>query len=122
MPDSQQISIDEIDVPVSKWDTALVQQAVLHFGIGGREFSTNSFRELLPEMAQGHIGKAIRGLALRKLITTIPAAPGVEVPKQVRSTSGPTHGKKINIYVLTAKGEELAREQAQRGADAEVAA
>jgi hypothetical protein len=112
---AEQISIDEIDVPVSEWDAALVEQAVLHFGRGGREVSANTFRDLLPEMAHGHIGKAIRNLANRKVIETIPVAPKVDIPKQVKSTSGPTHGKPVNCYVLTEEGEELAREQYERG-------
>lgn len=111
---TEQISIDEIDVPVSEWDAALVQQAVLHFGRGRKEFSANTFRELLPEMAHGHIGKAIRNLAKRKVIEPVPVAPNIDVPKQVTSTSPSTHGKKINCYVLTELGEELARLQAEQ--------
>jgi hypothetical protein len=119
----EQISIDDIDVPVSEWDAALVEQAVLHFGRGGREVSTNTFRDLLPEMAHGHIGKAIRNLARRKVIAPVPLTPEMpNIPKQVKSTSGPTHGKPVNCYVLTEEGEELAREQYERGIVPEVAA
>lgn len=114
------ITIDDIPIQVSEWDAALVKQAVLAFGRGGKTFSCNTFRDLLPEMAHGHIGKAIRGLAQSKVIDKV-RKPSGELAR-VRSTSDATHGKDLFVYRLTPKGEELAREQYERGMRSEVAA
>jgi hypothetical protein len=78
---------------VTDWDRKLVEQAVEAFGADGRPFSCNDFRDLLPDMAHGHIGAVIRSMSARK-----PAAI-VEIGK-VPSTSPATHGKPIGQYVL----------------------
>lgn len=83
----------ELFKTVSDWDRHLIEQAVEAFGADGRPFSCNDFRDLLPDMAHGHIGIAIRSMAARK-----PAAI-VEITK-VQSTSPATHGKEIGLYVL----------------------
>ncbi|WP_275558578.1 hypothetical protein [Streptomyces sp. 5-6(2022)] len=98
-PAQAQASADELLArlfkTVTDWDRALVEQAVEAFGADGRPFSCNDFRDLLPEMAHGHIGLAIRSMAARK-----PAAI-VEIG-EVTSTSPATHGKPIKQYVLAA--------------------
>jgi len=80
---------------VSDWDKALIEQAIHVFGAWGHPFSMNTFRDLLPEMAHGTAGLVILSMANRKPRAII------EIGK-VRSTSGPTHGKPIGLYVLPA--------------------
>lgn len=80
---------------VSDWDREVVKQAIQTIGSDGRAFSMNEIRDLLPE--QGH-GTA--GLVLRSMSAQRPRAV-VRVGK-TPSTSGPTHGKDINVYVLGA--------------------
>jgi uncharacterized FAD-dependent dehydrogenase len=106
------ITIDDLTFEVSDWDMAIVKQAVLAFGRSGSAFSCNTFRSLLPDMAHGHIGKAIRGLATSKVIEKVYKDSGE--PERVMSTSGPTHGKEIFLYCLTPKGELLAAQQLER--------
>lgn len=78
---------------ISDWDRALIRQAIQTIGSDGRAFSMNEIRDLLPE--QGH-GTA--GLVLRSMSAQRPRA--VVKVGTTPSTSGPTHGKDINVYVL----------------------
>jgi hypothetical protein len=100
-------------IPVNDWDKALLEQAVYLYGEGGQPFSMNDLRGMLPELAHGAAGRVLRGMRLRK------PAPIREVA-QVRSTSGPTHGKPISVYVLTPHGHQELRarreQQTQRRA------
>lgn len=79
---------------VTDWDRAVIEQAVETIGADGREFSMNTIRDLLPEMAHGAAGLVFHSLIRKKN----PAAL-VKVGEEP-STSGPTHGKPINVYVL----------------------
>lgn len=79
---------------VSEWDKALIEQAIQLFGADGRPFSMNTFRDLLPEMAHHTAGLVFLSMVNRK-----PKAI-VEIGR-VASSSGPTHGKEIKVYVLT---------------------
>lgn len=78
---------------VSEWDKNLIEQAVEFFGRDGRPFSMNDFRDLLPKMAHG-----TAGLVFLSMVNRRPQAI-VEIGK-VKSTSRPTHGKDIGLYVL----------------------
>lgn len=79
---------------VTDWDRALIVQAIEAIGADGRPFSMNTIRDLLPEMAQGTAGLVFHSLARQKKTPVL-----VKVGEE-RSTSGPTHGKPINRYVL----------------------
>lgn len=88
---------------VDDWDMALVRQAVLHFGRGGRLFSANTYRNVLPSSARKHISGAMHSLIGSELIAFV----GQMEP----STSGPTKGHRVQCYRLTPKGERMARAQ-----------
>lgn len=80
-------------VNVTDWDAALIRQAYEAIGGDGRPFSMNDLRELLPPIAHGVAGLVLRADKCRK------PSPLIKVG-EVISTSGPTHGKPINVYVL----------------------
>ena len=96
----------EFTATVSGWDKNLIEQAIEIFGDGGAPFSMNTFRDLLPDMAHGTAGTVLRSMSLRK------PAPIREIAK-VKSTSGPTHGKDIGLYVLTPFGQQQAARRRQ---------
>lgn len=89
---------------VSDWDKALIEQAIQIFGEGGRPFSMNDFRDLLPPMAWGMAGRVILSMLNRK-------HPPIREIAQVRSTAPDTHGKRIGLYVLTDTGLAAARQR-----------
>lgn len=84
----------------SEWDRFLVEQAVLHFGERYITFSCNQIREQLPELGTGFLGAAINSLRTAGII----AHTGQMVP----STSEDTHGHRIAVWQLTAKGRLIA--------------
>lgn len=84
----------------SEWDRFLVEQAVLHFGATVTEFSCNDFRDLLPNLGDGFLGAAINSLRSAGVI----AHTGRSVP----STEPSTHGHRIAVWELTAKGRHIA--------------
>lgn len=96
-------ALNGLAATVDDWDMALVRQAVLHFGRGGRTFSANTYRHVLPESGRKHIAGAMRSLLNNGLIAFVG---GMEP-----STSGPTKGHRIQRYQLTPKGERMARAQ-----------
>jgi hypothetical protein len=91
--DNRDRILNEFMATVSDWDRNLIEQAVKYFGADGRPFSMNDFRHLLPDMAHGTAGLVIRAMACRK-------TDGIVEIDKVKSTSGPTHGKDIGLYVL----------------------
>ncbi|MEC4016023.1 hypothetical protein [Streptomyces sp. H27-D2] len=88
---------------VADWDRSLIEQAIEAIGDDGRTFSMNGIRDLLPDMAHRTAGLVMRSLIGRKNPTML-----VKIGEEP-STSGPTHGKRINIY-------RLARTVSQRAA------
>ncbi|MER8220940.1 hypothetical protein ABTZ58_10170 [Streptomyces sp. NPDC094143] len=84
----------------SDWDRFLVEQAVLHFGERYITFSCNQIREQLPELGSGFLGAAINSLRTAGII----AHTGQMVP----STQENTHGHRIAVWTLTAKGRLIA--------------
>lgn len=95
----------EFIASVSEWDKALIRQAVRIFGAGGRPFSMNTFRHLLPPMAHHTAGLVFLSMANRK-------PPEIVEIDKVRSTSGPTHHKEIGLYVLPAYAPAQAERRA----------
>lgn len=80
---------------VSDWDRDLIRQAIETIGSDGRAFSMNEIRDLLPEQAHGTAGLVLRSMSAQRprVLVKVGATP---------STSGPTHAKDINVYVLGA--------------------
>lgn len=78
---------------VSEWDKALIEQAIEIFGADGRPFSMNTFRDLLPDMAHHTAGLVFLSMVNRK------PSPLVQIGT-TRSSSGPTHNKRIGVYQL----------------------
>lgn len=92
----------EFTATVTDWDRNLIEQAIYLFGETGQPFSMNTFRHLLPAMAHGTAGALLRGMACRN------PAP-IRKVGQEKSTSRKTHGKPIDVYVLTPDGHQQAR-------------
>jgi hypothetical protein len=90
----------------SEWDQFLVERAVLHFGSVTAEFSCNDFRDVLPDLGEGLLGAAINSLRTAGIIA--------HTGRMVPSTSAATHGHRIALWTLTAKGRHIA---ARRTAD-----
>ena len=84
----------------SEWDRFLVEQAVLHFGERYITFSCNQIREALPDLGPGLLGAVINSLRTAGII----AHTGQMVP----STQENTHGHRIAVWTLTAKGRLIA--------------
>lgn len=84
----------------SSWDQFLVEQAVLTFGRHHAEFSCNDLRDVLPDLGHGFLGAAINSLRTGGVI----AHTGRAVP----STSPATHGHRLAVWQLTAKGRGIA--------------
>ena len=98
----------------SEWDRFLVEQAVLHFGERYLTFSCNQIREVLPDLGVGLLGVVINSLRNAEII----AHTGQMVP----STSPETHGHRIAVWTLTAKGRLIAaKRHAARTQKAEAA-
>ncbi|WP_301126819.1 hypothetical protein [Streptomyces cacaoi] len=94
-------SLADIVARTSEWDRHLVLQAVYLVGVEQPEFSANTVREQLPELAHGHLGAAIKGLERGGIIEPT----GVWVP----STSAATKGHRVAVWRLTARGRRLAQ-------------
>lgn len=78
----------------------LAIDAAIEFAcMGGKRWSANDIRAMFPVSSQGLVGNRVRSALMRKLM--------VQVGEE-RSTSGPTHAKKIGVYI--------GAEHVQRGA------
>jgi hypothetical protein len=84
----------------SEWDRFLVEQAVLHFGETRTEWSCNDLREVLPDLSPGFLGAAINSLRSAGVIE--------HTGRMVPSTQASTHGHRISVWQLTAKGRGIA--------------
>jgi hypothetical protein len=84
----------------SSWDQFLVEQAVFHFGQRLTEFSCNDLRDVLPELGHGFLGAAINALSRGGVIA--------HTGRMVPSTQANTHGHRIAVWELTAKGQAIA--------------
>ncbi len=87
----------------SEWDRFLVEQAVLHYGEQHVEFSCNLIRDVLPDLGDGYLGAAINSLRTAGII--------VHTGRMVPSTSAATHGHRIALWALTAKGRQIAAQR-----------
>lgn len=96
----------------SAWDRYVVMQVVLLHGSTHDTFSANEIRDLLPDIGKGYLGAAINGLRGSNIIARVPV-------DGVPSTLANTHGHRLAIWMLTAKGHRIA---AQRFHQTEVAA
>jgi hypothetical protein len=84
----------------SQWDRFLVEQAVLHYGETHTTFTCNNLRELLPDLGTGFLGAAINSLRTAGIIK--------HTGRMVPSTQANTHGHRISVWQLTAKGRGIA--------------
>lgn len=90
----------------SSWDQFLVEQAVYAFGLANATFTANDMRTVLPEMGHGFLGAAINALRSGGVIEHT----GNSVP----STSPATHGHRLAVWQLSARGREVAAQRAAR--------
>lgn len=84
----------------SEWDRFLVEQAVMVFGETFADFSCNDIRDVLPDLGPGFLGAAINSLRTAGIIA--------HTGRMVPSTSAATHGHRIALWELTAKGRGIA--------------
>ncbi|MDG9701717.1 hypothetical protein [Streptomyces sp. DH37] len=98
-------TLDQI-IQQSEWSQFLVEQAVFHYGQRKPEFSCNDLRDVLPELGHGYLGAAINALRTGGVIE--------HTGRMVPSTSGPTHGHRISVWRLSAKGRGIAQQRAAR--------
>ncbi len=84
----------------SSWDQFLVEQAIFHFGQRHEDFSCNDLRDVLPELGHGFLGAAINSLRTGGIIA--------HTGRMVPSTQANTHGHRISVWQLTAKGRSIA--------------
>lgn len=87
---------------VTDWDTALLDQAINAIGGGGRPFSMNDVRAILPDTVQGAAGLYFHSLVRRRNPQQL------VIVGEEPSTAASTHGKPIKVYVLSA--ERLAQQ------------
>ena len=97
--DDKNLLLDDI-VRSDDWSLFLVQQAVLAFGLDRDEFSCNDLRDALPELGHGFLGAAINALRTAGIIE--------HTNRMVPSTQVNTHGHRIAVWRLTAKGRGIA--------------
>ncbi|MDP5310459.1 hypothetical protein [Streptomyces poriferorum] len=90
----------------SSWDQFLVEQAAFHYGQIKPSFTANDLRAVLPEMGQGFLGAAINALRAGGVIEHT----GAMVP----STSPATHGHRLVVWQLSARGRAVAAERTAR--------
>lgn len=98
----------------SSWDRFIVEHAVFTFGLANEEFSANSMRDVLPDLAHGHLGAVFNSLRNAGVI----AHTGRTVP----STEPSTHGHRIGVWTLTDKGRAIAKTRRNAVAQPERAA
>lgn len=87
----------------TSWDRFLVEQAVYAYGLANKTFSANDLRTVLPELGHGYLGAAIGSLRAGGVIE--------HTGRMVPSTSGPTHGHRLSVWQLTAKGHAIAAQR-----------
>lgn len=92
--------LEQIVARTSDWDRFLVEQAVYAFGLANDTFSANNLREVLPDLAHGHLGAAFNALRAGGVIEHT----GTYVP----STAASTHGHPIAVWKLSFKGHVIA--------------
>ncbi|MER5584060.1 hypothetical protein ABT090_20810 [Streptomyces asoensis] len=97
--DEKNLLLEDI-VRTDDWSLFLVQQAVLHIGGQRGEFSCNDLRDVLPELGHGFLGAAINSLRNAGVIE--------HTDRMVPSTQASTHGHRIAVWQLTAKGSGIA--------------
>lgn len=90
----------------SEWSQFLVEQAAFHYGQLKPEFSANDLRDVLPELGQGFLGAAINSLRCGGVIE--------HTGRAVPSTSPATHGHRLAVWQLTAKGHAIAAQRTAR--------
>ncbi len=94
------------------WDHHVVAQAVFLYGLSHSTWTCNDVRPLLPEAGRTYLSRGINSLKLGGIIERVPV-------EGAPSTSKPTHGHRIAVWMLTAKGHRVA---AQRFHELEAAA
>ncbi|MEU2674793.1 hypothetical protein ABZ622_39385 [Streptomyces sp. NPDC007164] len=90
----------------SSWDQFLVEQAAFHYGQINDTFTANDLRSVLPELGHGFLGAAINSLRTGGIIEHT----GAMVP----STSPATHGHRLAVWKLSARGRAVAAQRTAR--------
>ncbi|MCX5365872.1 hypothetical protein OG864_45060 [Streptomyces sp. NBC_00124] len=85
---------------ITDWNEAVLDQVVLHLGRTGRPLSMNDVRLIVPETAYRNAGLYFRSLAELEHPTVL------RVVGEVVSSNPKAHGKRVNVYTLTASGRK----------------
>ena len=95
----------------SVWDRYVVMQAVLLYGHDHDTWTCNDLRDLLPEQGRGFLGAAVSGMRIAEIIARVPV-------DGRPSTLDSTHGHRLAVWMLTARGHRLAAQRYGREAAA----
>lgn len=87
----------------SSWDRFVAEQAVFCFGLANDEFSANSMRDVLPELAHGFLGAVFNSLRNAGILH--------HTGRYVPSTSPATHGHPVAVWRLSDKGRAIATQR-----------
>ncbi|MEU3613432.1 hypothetical protein ABZ725_14110 [Streptomyces sp. NPDC006872] len=90
---------------VTDWDTAVLDQVVVHLGSQGQPFGMNDIRLIVPEDACRRAGLYFRALVELEHPIVLRV-----VGEQV-SINPKAHGKKVNTYRLTIAGRAHLRDR-----------
>lgn len=86
---------------VTRWDEAILDQAVLAIAGSNRPFSANDLWAIVPDLGRGTAGLYFGALTRRQ-------APQVLVKVGDEPSVNPkAHGKPVNLYLLTAAGRKF---------------
>jgi len=84
----------------SSWDRFIVEHAVFTFGLAEEEFSANSMRAVLPDLAHGYLGASFNALRASGVLE--------HTGRYVPSTSPATRGHPVAVWKLSDKGRAIA--------------
>lgn len=96
--------------PVSKWTTAVLDQAVIHLADSGHPFGMNDIRLIVPDDECRNAGLYFAALIGHDSLHS-------DQPQLLRkvgeepSINPKAHGKKVNTYVLTRAGRKFIQDR-----------
>ena len=107
---------------VTDWDTALLDQVVLHLDRTNRPFGMNDIRLIIPEDACQRAGLYLHGLLARDTASSADK-PKLLIPVgMVTSVNRKARGKKVNTYLLTPAGRQFIQDRQAARAERRAAA
>jgi hypothetical protein len=95
---------------VTQWDTAVLDQIVLHLAASGQGFGMNQIRTIVPEDVCRKAGLYFHALVGHDALH--PNEPQLLRKVGEETSINPkAHGKKVNVYVLTRAGRKYIQDR-----------